>query len=43
MDRAALLFARAGLAVEPVAAAGADAAWPSRAWRWGVERMLTLA
>ena len=43
MKRAALLFSRAGLAVEPVAAAGVGVPWPSRAWRWGLERMLTLA
>jgi uncharacterized SAM-binding protein YcdF (DUF218 family) len=43
MERAALLFTRAGLAVEPIAAAGADVPWPSRAWRWGLERVLTLA
>jgi uncharacterized SAM-binding protein YcdF (DUF218 family) len=43
MNRAALLFTRAGLAVEPVAAAGVDLPWPSRVWRWGLERMLTFA
>jgi uncharacterized SAM-binding protein YcdF (DUF218 family) len=43
MKRAALLFTRAGLAVEPVAAVGADVRWPSRAWRWGLERMLMFA
>jgi uncharacterized SAM-binding protein YcdF (DUF218 family) len=43
MERAASLFTRAGLAVEPVAAARVDIPWPSRAWRWGVERVLTMA
>jgi uncharacterized SAM-binding protein YcdF (DUF218 family) len=42
MERAVALFARTGLAVEPIAAGGRDAPWPSRAWRWGVERVLTL-
>ena len=43
MARAVALFSRAGVAVEAVAAAGVDAPWPSRAWRWGVERVLTMA
>jgi uncharacterized SAM-binding protein YcdF (DUF218 family) len=43
MARAVALFSRAGLAVEPVAATGVLAPWTSRVWRWGVERVLTLA
>ena len=43
MARAVALFSRAGVAVEPVVAAGVNTPWPSRAWRWGVERVLTMA
>jgi uncharacterized SAM-binding protein YcdF (DUF218 family) len=43
MARAVALFSRAGVVVEAVAAAGVAAPWPSRAWRWGVERVLTMA
>ena len=43
MTRAVALFSRAGVVVEPVAAAGVVVAWPSRVWRWSVERVLTLA
>jgi uncharacterized SAM-binding protein YcdF (DUF218 family) len=40
--RATAFFAHAGLDVEPVAARGGGAAsWPSRLWRWGIERLLT--
>ncbi|HTB74424.1 MAG TPA: YdcF family protein [Polyangiaceae bacterium] len=42
MARAVALFSRAGVAVEPVPATGVEAPWPSRAWRWGVERVLTM-
>jgi uncharacterized SAM-binding protein YcdF (DUF218 family) len=43
MARAAACFARAGIAVEPVAASSVVVPWPSRAWRWGLERVLTFA
>jgi uncharacterized SAM-binding protein YcdF (DUF218 family) len=43
MERAASCFARIGLAVEPVPARGVNVPWPSRAVRWGLERVLTLA
>ena len=43
MARAVALFSKVGLAVEPVAATGVLVPWPSRVWRWGVERVLTLA
>ena len=43
MARAVAFFSHAGLAVEPVAAAGVVTPWPSRLWRWGVERVLTFA
>jgi uncharacterized SAM-binding protein YcdF (DUF218 family) len=43
MDRAVTCFARLGLVVEPVAASSVVAPWASRAWRWGLERVLTLA
>jgi uncharacterized SAM-binding protein YcdF (DUF218 family) len=43
MARAVALFSRAGVTVEPVAATGVRAPWTSRVWRWGVERVLTLA
>ena len=42
MARAVALFSRAGVAVEAAPAVGVDAPWPSRAWRWGVERVLTM-
>jgi uncharacterized SAM-binding protein YcdF (DUF218 family) len=39
--RATTLFSSAGVEVEAIAATGGQvASWPSRAWRWGVERML---
>jgi uncharacterized SAM-binding protein YcdF (DUF218 family) len=42
MERAVGHFASSGLLVLPVPAAGGqEAAWPSRVWRWGVERVLT--
>jgi uncharacterized SAM-binding protein YcdF (DUF218 family) len=42
MARATTLFSRAGVEVEAVAArAGRVAPWPSRIWRWGIERLLT--
>ncbi len=43
MARAVACFARAGVAVEPVAASSVVVPWPSRAWRWGLERVLTFA
>jgi uncharacterized SAM-binding protein YcdF (DUF218 family) len=43
MARAVAFFSSVGLAVEPVAATGEVAPWPSRVWRWGVERILTFA
>jgi uncharacterized SAM-binding protein YcdF (DUF218 family) len=43
MARAVVLFSRAGVDVEPVAATGVRVPWTSRIWRWGVERVLTLA
>jgi uncharacterized SAM-binding protein YcdF (DUF218 family) len=43
MERAVACFARAGIAVEPVAASGVVVPWPSRAWRWGLERVLSFA
>jgi len=43
MARAVAFFSHVGLAVEPVAATRGLAPWPSRVWRWGVERVLTLA
>ncbi len=43
MERAASCFARAGLDIEPVPATTVVVPWPSRAWRWGLERVLTLA
>jgi uncharacterized SAM-binding protein YcdF (DUF218 family) len=43
MERAVTCFARVGLAVEAVAARGVAVPWPSRAVRWGLERVLTLA
>jgi uncharacterized SAM-binding protein YcdF (DUF218 family) len=43
MERAVRCFARAGIVVEPVAAPAVDVPWPSRAVRWGLERVLILA
>jgi uncharacterized SAM-binding protein YcdF (DUF218 family) len=43
MARAVAFFSNVGLAVEPVAATGVVTPWPSRLWRWGVERVLTFA
>jgi uncharacterized SAM-binding protein YcdF (DUF218 family) len=42
MARAVVHFSGAGVVVHPVPAVGGrEAAWPSRVWRWGVERVLT--
>jgi uncharacterized SAM-binding protein YcdF (DUF218 family) len=42
MDRAVVLFSRAGIEVHPVPAwGGAYVSWPARLLRWGRERVLT--
>jgi uncharacterized SAM-binding protein YcdF (DUF218 family) len=43
LERAVACFARVGLDVEPVAAGSVVGSWPSRAWRWGLERVLAFA
>jgi uncharacterized SAM-binding protein YcdF (DUF218 family) len=42
LPRAMVFFREVGLAVDGVAAPDGDVpSWPSRAWRWGRERILT--